>query len=78
MNQMPSHQPGACPPHQWVISHHATEQGLVERSSCSRCGALIGRIVSRPGPNVEDTRRHLASERDVWGEVFAPGRERVA
>jgi hypothetical protein len=70
-------QPGACPPHHWLIAKETTDEGVVERWSCQRCVSVRERVVSKRRLPAESTKRYVAPEGDLTASLFGGG-ERVA
>ncbi|HEY7066950.1 MAG TPA: hypothetical protein VII06_36130 [Chloroflexota bacterium] len=77
MEDLTQTQAGGCPPHHWLIAKEPTDQGIVERWSCQRCGSVREQLVSKRRPLPTSTKRYVGSESDLTASLFGGG-ERVA
>jgi hypothetical protein len=78
MEDVMTDQPRACPPHHWLIAKEPTDQGIVERWSCQRCGSVREQILSKRRPLATSTKRYVGSDSDLTGALQSGGGERVA
>jgi hypothetical protein len=78
MEQMPTHDAAACPPHHWMIGNEITPEGTFERWSCQRCSESRERLVSRRRLIAEGDRRYVGEEDGPITTFLGRSGERVA